>query len=197
LVSLRYQSNDDNLDESNQRIKIKPLPKSLLPPTEVYILRAFIGAGTDIPKMKSSNPLSLSRMQIVVTCGLNEIPSTREANKKGIVLWNQKVESDRLVLPSDPDQIPDIFVYLCKGKNEGTSKRKQIAFKRYKARDLLEQNMAKEPDWISFKEDACVDALEDEVFPGNVMLSLGLGTLVCSKICINILKFTYHLPLCV
>ncbi|OQS01372.1 hypothetical protein ACHHYP_01203 [Achlya hypogyna] len=177
LVTFEIRSNEAKLEEVNRRVKATPLPKQLYPPTSVYRIRAFVGSGTDIPQITSMNIAKNSRMQIVITCGLEELCFERQRNEKGLVVWNQLCETDNLVFPSDPDQIPDVFVYLCKGTvGDKLNPRKQIAFKRYKAKHLLDDKMEKEPAWVTLKEDPCVDALGDEVFPGNILLALAMGT---------------------
>ncbi|EQC29478.1 hypothetical protein SDRG_12726 [Saprolegnia diclina VS20] len=182
LVTFEIRSNEAKLEEVNRRVKATPLPKSLYPPTSVYRIRAFVGSGTDIPQLTSMNIAKKSRMQIVITCGLQELAFERQRNEKGLVVWNQLSETDNLVFPSDPDQIPDVFVYLCKGAvGDKMNPRKQIAYKRYKAKHLLDERMEKPPAWVTLKEDACVDALGDEVFPGNVLLALAMGTEATAK----------------
>ncbi|RHY35089.1 hypothetical protein DYB32_000418 [Aphanomyces invadans] len=179
LVTFDIRPNDRSLEEVNQRVKATPLPKQLYPPTAAYRLRAFVGTGTDIPQMASLSGAGTrnSKMQILITCGLNELEFERRDNNKGLVVWNQLVESDLLILPADVTQIPDIFVYLCKGKADGKLQgRKQISYRRFKAKDLLEEGMGKDPAWVALKEDPSVDALGDDVFPGNILLNLGFGT---------------------
>ncbi|OQS02130.1 hypothetical protein THRCLA_05475 [Thraustotheca clavata] len=179
LVTFEIRDNDKNLDEVNQRVKATPLHKHLYPETAVYRIRAYVGLGSDIPQITSltSGATRKSKMQILITCGLHELNFERKENHKGNVVWNQLMETDNLVLPKDPDQIPDIFVYLCKGKADGKlSTRKQVAYKRYSAKKLLKQGMTRDPVWVTLQEDPAVDALKDEVFPGNVFLNLGFGT---------------------
>ncbi|RHY24406.1 hypothetical protein DYB25_000601 [Aphanomyces astaci] len=175
LVTFDIRPNERHLDEVNQRIKATPLPRTLFPPTAAYKLRAFVGTGTDIPQMSSLSGAGTrnSKMQILITIGLYELAFERKDNVKGLVVWNQLLESDLLILPADATQIPDIFVYLCKGKADG---RKQVSYRRYKATELLEQAMGNDPSWVSLKEDPSVDALGDDVFPGNILMNLGFGT---------------------
>ncbi|EQC29479.1 hypothetical protein SDRG_12727 [Saprolegnia diclina VS20] len=178
LVSFDVRVNKD-LDEANMRVKAAPLPRELYPPTAVYRLRAYVGSGSDIPQLASlaHGAYRNSKMQIVITCGSMELNFERRENNKGIVVWNQLSETDNFVFPEDPDQIPDVFVYLCKGRVDGKlSVRKQVAFKRFSARQLLSKNMIADPEWIALKEDNSVDALGDEIFPGNVFLALGFGS---------------------
>ncbi|ETV80250.1 hypothetical protein H257_06591 [Aphanomyces astaci] len=179
LVSFSIQENVKELEEINQRVKARPLPPSLHPATSIFKFRAFLGTGSDIPQIPSLNPLKNSRMQVIITCGLFELAFERQHNNKGLVVWNQLIESGPVAFPmpidGDYSQIPDVFVYLCKGGSDKMNPRKQIAFKRYTAKDLVEANMAIEPKWITLKEDPCVDALGDEAFPGNIFFNLGLA----------------------
>ncbi|KAF0685797.1 Aste57867_22405 [Aphanomyces stellatus] len=179
LVSFSIRSNERHLDEINQRVKAVPLPRQIYPETVPYKLRAFVGTGTDIPQMTSLSGVGTrnSKMQIVITCGLYELAFERRENTKGLVVWNQLLESDTLILPKDPTQIPDIFVYLTKGKVEGKLQgRKQVSYRRFTAKTLLGESMEKEPHWMPLKEDSSVDALSDDEFPGNIFINLGFGT---------------------
>ncbi|OQR97039.1 hypothetical protein THRCLA_07103 [Thraustotheca clavata] len=176
LVTFEIRANDANLEECNRRVKATPLPKTLYPPTSVYRIRAFVGTGSDIPQITSLNIAKKSRMQIIISCGSQNLLFERQQNNKGLVVWNELKESDNLVFPSDPDQIPDVFVYLCKGSaGDKMNPLKQISFKRYKAKDLLNENMTKEPAWVTLKEDPCIDALDSDEFPGNILLALSMG----------------------
>jgi hypothetical protein len=193
LVSFHIRANEHQIQEENQRVRCHRLPPAMHPETDIYKIRAFVGSGSDIPRLNSAKSgfLANSKMQIVITCGLCELSFERNVNKKGIVTWNQLVESDNLVLPKDVHQIPDIFVYLCKGKVGSTfSRRRNIAFKRYSAKELLSEKMEKEPQWVTLKEDPCVDALKDDCFPGNLFLNLGFGTLVREQT--FVIAVTFH-----
>ncbi|CAK4072437.1 unnamed protein product [Aphanomyces euteiches] len=177
LVTFRINPNERHLDEINQRVKATPLPRQLYPEVSSYTVRAFLGTGSDIPQMTSLSGVGTrnSKMQIIVTCGLNELAFERKDNNKGLVVWNQ-LKEEKWLLPKDASQIPDIFVYLCKGKVEGKLQgRKQVSYRRFSAKALLDEEMGKEPTWLSLKEDPSVDALGDSTFPGSIFLNLGFG----------------------
>lgn len=177
LMSLRILDNDDNdLDEVNQKRNVKRLPRDLYPRTRIYKMRAHFVLGCEIPKFRSPKNLGQnSKMQLVMTCGLNEIKSTRGKNLQGVVEWNDFDESEKMLLPEDLSQIPDIFLYLCRGEGDN---RKPICYRRFTAKELIGDHggFGKDVGWISMKEDPSIDALEDEVFPGNVLVRMGFGT---------------------
>ncbi|KAF1772463.1 C2 domain [Phytophthora cactorum] len=112
LLTLRVLDNDENkFDETNQKRNTKRIPRDLYPRERIYRLRAHFVWGSQIPSfMSSKRPGQKAKMQLVMSCGLNEIASSRNL------------------------------------------------------------------DWISMKEDQAIDALEDETFPGNVLVRMGFGT---------------------
>lgn len=174
LMTLRIVDNDDDaLDETNQKRNVKKLPRDLYPRERIYRMRAHFVWGCEIPSM-TVNGLK-SKVQLVMSCGLNEIGSSRGKNVNGVVEWNDMEESEKMLLPEDLSQVPDIFLHLCRG--EGDSRR-AVCFARFKAKDLLESHSGFKGDveWVSMKEDNAVNALDDETFPGNVLVRMGFGT---------------------
>ncbi|ETO84330.1 hypothetical protein F444_01744 [Phytophthora nicotianae P1976] len=187
LITLRVLDNDDNsFDETNQKRNTKRIPRDLYPRERIYRLRAHFVWGSQIPSfMSSKRPGQKAKMQLVMSCGLNEIASSRNRNVNGTVEWNNMEESEKMLLPEDLSQVPDIFLYLCRGEGDT---RKAVCFRRFTAKELFEGRPARdndtgfaggfnnEVDWISMKEDQAIDALEDETFPGNVLVRMGFGT---------------------
>lgn len=178
LMSLHIIDNDDNeFDEVNQKRNVKRLPRELYPRTRLYKMRAHFVCGSEIPTFLSPKNFGQnSKMQLVMTCGLNELRSTRAKNLKGVVEWNVMEESEKMLLPEDLSQVPDIFLYLCKGEGEN---RKPVCFKRFTAKELIGDHggFTNDVSWISMKEDGSIDALADDEFPGNVLVRLGFGTI--------------------
>lgn len=106
------------------RLKLpKGLGKSEEPTTLKYVLQALVISGVDIPKIG----LLGENMRVKITMGIDEISSQPMKNENGLVRWNEWCKSDVLELPSDLEQIPDIFVYLVK------EDLKPICFTRIKA----------------------------------------------------------------
>ncbi|KAG6952738.1 hypothetical protein JG688_00013149 [Phytophthora aleatoria] len=187
LLTLRVLDNDENkFDETNQKRNTKRIPRDLYPRERIYRLRAHFVWGSQIPSfMSSKRPGQKAKMQLVMSCGLNEIASSRNRNVNGTVEWNNMEESEKMLLPEDLSQVPDIFLYLC--RSEGDT-RKAVCFRRFTAKELFDGRTARdddkgiaggfnnEVDWISMKEDQAIDALEDETFPGNVLVRMGFGT---------------------
>ncbi|KAJ8550633.1 hypothetical protein ON010_g10436 [Phytophthora cinnamomi] len=159
LISFRILKNEDNeFDETNQKRNTKRIPRDLYPRERIYRMRAHF-----------------SKMQLVMSCGLNEIASSRTRNVNGVVEWNNMEESEKMLLPEDLSQVPDIFLYLCRGEGDT---RKAVCFRRFTAKELLEDHGGFNTDveWLLMKEDQAIDALEDETFPGNVLVRMGFGT---------------------
>ncbi|KAF4323979.1 hypothetical protein BBO99_00002154 [Phytophthora kernoviae] len=177
LISFRILTNDDNeFDETNQKRNTKSIPRDLYPRERIYRMRAHFVWGSQIPSFLSSKrPGQKSKMQLVMSCGLNEIASSRNRNVNGVVEWNNMEESEKMLLPEDLSQVPDIFLYLCRGEGDT---RKAVCFRRFTAKELLEDGggFNSSLEWISMKEDQAIDALEDDTFPGNVLVRLGFGT---------------------
>jgi hypothetical protein len=176
LMTLRILDNDNNeFDESNQKRNVKKLPLDLYPKMRIYKMRAHFVWGSEIPTFTSAKHLGQnSKMQLVMSLGLNEISSERAKNIKGLVEWNNMEESERMLLPEDVSQIPDIFLYLCKGDGDS---RRAVCYKRFTAKELIEGGgFERDLEWVSLKEDPAQDALSDDEFPGNVLVRLGFGT---------------------
>ncbi|GMF14931.1 unnamed protein product [Phytophthora fragariaefolia] len=177
LISFRILKNEDNeFDETNQKRNTKRIPRDLYPRERIYRMRAHFVWGSQIPSFLSSKrPGQKAKMQLVMSCGLNEIASSRTRNVNGVVEWNNMEESEKMLLPEDLSQVPDIFLYLCRGEGDT---RKAVCFRRFTAKELLEDRggFNSEVEWLLMKEDQAIDALEDETFPGNVLVRMGFGT---------------------
>ena len=85
-------------------------------------------------------------------------------------------------LPADPDQIPDIFVYLCSRK--GKSDYQPFAYRRFNARQWMESEgggFGVPCQWLMMREDDALDKLSDETIPGNLLIRLGFGSVHAAK----------------
>lgn len=108
LMSLRLESGQDaKMEEVAQKKKALRIQPNQLPATRQYQLRALVILGTEIPKFMSiAHPGKNAKMQVTVSCGLTEISTVRSPNIKGVVQWNEYLESKALTFPTDPAQIP-------------------------------------------------------------------------------------------
>jgi hypothetical protein len=170
-----------------QTTKIPPLSKLQMPLTDTYTLKAWFLLGSELPIFTSSTRLGqYSKLQLIVSCGLHEICSSRgqiyhhfHHHKNGgggsTIEWNDFVQSDPIVFPQDPKEIPDIFLYLCKGNGK---KRQAICYKRFKANNLFKVSnsvpVVPEVAWVTLQEDPVLKALKQNEFPGNVLVHLAL-----------------------
>jgi hypothetical protein len=75
-----------------------------------------------------------------------------------------------MYLPSDFNQVSDIFVYLIHKKEE-------ICYSRISFKDLISLGFDSSPKWLEFKHDRSTRALEKGTFPGMILLGLRCGFL--------------------
>mmetsp|Transcript_15392 Transcript_15392/g.31719 ORF Transcript_15392/g.31719 Transcript_15392/m.31719 type:complete len:1960 (+) Transcript_15392:197-6076(+) len=177
LISQRIESKpppkkdgSDRVDEAFRLKLPRRIKQSEQPPQETYKIRAMIISGTEIPKFMRA--LHVRKMQVKIQCGKNEIYSSRVENTNGVCEWYELIETEPFLYPKDPDQIPDIIVSICKGKETSTV---PIAFKRFKFQDVMNENFQNESQWVTFGEDKALDLLNNDQFPGSVLMRLGCG----------------------
>lgn len=159
------------------------------PETSVFKLRAHFVRAEGVPVVSSSLPAAA----LVVSCGLSEVGSSARrivstaSKTSGAVEWNDIVESDRFALPTDVDQMPDVFLYLSytsdsTGRTDGVDakSRKQaepVCFKRIPAKSLLvgDDSTISKPHWVSLSGDRAVDKVRGrDSFPGAALVRLEL-----------------------
>ena len=146
------------------------------PPTTTYVLRAIIVSGSQLPqitKIASKNAGKTHKLFVKVSIGRQEMCTEKKENIRGVCDWHQELFFEEMDWPIDQDQIPDIFVYLMKGKG---ANQLPICFKRFKAKDLIAGKMDNPAEWILLKEDKVINALSENVFPGSLLLKLGFGS---------------------
>jgi hypothetical protein len=142
------------------------------PKQQSYLLKALIISGTELPKfIDPQNPLKKAKLQIMIACGKYEMFSQRVDNHNGVCEWCEYLQQE-FDYPMDMNQIPDIGIYLCKGK-ENTLQ--PICYQRFKAKDLIQEAFTSTAKWIMLQEDKAIDALDKGEFPGNVLIKLGFG----------------------
>jgi hypothetical protein len=88
--------------------------------------------------------------------------------------WSEHLESAPLDFPEDVTQIPDIMVYLLNYAN------KPVCFCRMKPYETLADGRRligfdRKAEWYNMQEDKVINALNDDDFPGNVLLQIGFG----------------------
>jgi hypothetical protein len=64
--------------------------------------------------------------------------------------FNQLLASEEMILPVVMDQVPDIMVHILRGKDKDIQ---QVAFARFKAKDVMAGNFMEPAKWIYFQED--------------------------------------------
>jgi hypothetical protein len=160
----------ERLDEAFRLKLPRRIKQSEQPPQETYKIRAMVISGTEIPKFMRA--LHTRKMQVKIQCGRNEIYSSRVENTNGVCEWYELIETEPFIYPKDPDQVPDIIVSICKGKDTSTV---PVAFKRFKFEDIMKGNFTNETQWVTFGEDKALDLLNDDQFPGSVLMRLACG----------------------
>ena len=112
LLEFSIQNNNNEEEIKPFRIdNIEPVRSSLVPPTEEYMLQALVFFGNDLP-VTNPFPLVQTKYRIRIAIGIHEM-STKEAYvDRGMCQWNQFLVCDKIFLPIDVTQIPDIFIYL-------------------------------------------------------------------------------------
>jgi hypothetical protein len=138
-----------------------------------YILKVLVISGSEIPQFTDVNPLYKQNMQIKICLGHHEIATKYVKNEKGTCRWNELLRIGPIKFPEDVTQLPDIFVYVIP-----TSPSKQCSFCRIKPYDPKTGEFLGfngKAQWYLMEEDKVVNALNDEEFPGNLLLKIGFG----------------------
>jgi hypothetical protein len=142
------------------------------PKSQAYVLKALIVSGTELPKfIDPTNPLKKAKLQVMIACGKYEMFSQRVDNHHGVCEWGEFLQQE-VTYPQDLSQVPDIGLYLCKGK-ENTLQ--PICYARFKAKDIFDENFSAPPRWVMLQEDKSIDALDKGEFPGNLLVKIGFG----------------------
>jgi hypothetical protein len=67
-------------------------------------LQALIVCGTELPPF--------SKLFVKINIGLFDITSKPVSVNGGLCRWNEFVLNEKLLLPQDTSQLPDLFIYL-------------------------------------------------------------------------------------
>ena len=175
LLSMRMDHNyQKNLPERPFKKSIRRLGMVHIPPERVYTLRALCFSGDQLPEFTA---FGVAPMAVSVSFGRYEAITNYMKPKDGSIDFSQLLEVSG-EYPEDLEQVPDIFLHLWVNPTLWSDP-KQICYARLKAKDVFAKgftaalNPAK---WIIFKEDPSMDKLDDNEFPGNLLVRLGFGT---------------------
>lgn len=133
------------------KLKIhKMLNRENEPTTKLYVLRAFIVSGNNLPKFMHVSAGSLAtamtgvqryqKLRVLVTIGAVELSTKFARYENGSCGWNELLETDPFELPHDKAQLPDIFVYLMNHANQ------PVCFARVKPVITVKDNVTKKID---------------------------------------------------
>lgn len=160
------------------RRRIKPLKLSQEPKTLDYKLQVLVIGGIELP---SFGTITSQTLRVRVCIGQHEISSRPAKYENGQCRWNEFIATEKLAFPVDVHQIPDIFVYLVREDLKPVCFTRMPVVVDVKSNTLLGfENNAK---WYLLREDKSIDALNTEVFPGNLLLKIGFGLLSEAERC--------------
>ena len=151
---------------------IKRITYQGAPPTQEYILQALVICGIELP---SFGTIVSNTLRVRVSVGINEINTRPARFENGQCRWNEFIISEKITLPVDIAQIPDVFIYLV--REDG----KPVCFTRRSVREVSTEKGDKElrlmgfeleTQWFLLQEDKSIDALGADVFPGLRLLSV-------------------------
>lgn len=160
-VLMRFSSRAHTDPKSYRMKMMSRMPEIALPtpPCKTYTLRCDIFNGQALPADSGLIHFSI---------GPYLIKSTKKTKVDGVITWEETLENNRIVLPVDPQMIPDLFVYFSDEDYESHRK----CYLRIPARQILCRSK-KQYDSGSFnsiiaklKEDQSLDLVEDDQFSG-------------------------------
>jgi hypothetical protein len=158
--------------------KVKALDVMKYPQTNKYVLKAGVISGSELPQISGGvvDGGRNRKMGVKITCGKFEIITTRTANNKGCCEWAVSDSVDMELPRHDvyPEQLPDVCIYLYTGKTAADMI--PMCYTRVKAMDLISEKFAGEFKWHTMQEDKALNKLPDKMFPGCLLIRLGLGT---------------------
>ncbi len=182
----------DKADVKPFRRKLKPLRSTQEPPVREYVLQAMVICGNDMPNPNPLGAIVKTKYRIRVTIGVHELCTKDALLDGGVCRWNEFMISEKILLPLDVTQIPDIFIYLVREDE------KPICFTRLKSwKELKGDALATSPSpyellgftqptqWQLLREDKSIDALPTDMFPGSILMKVGFGVFSDAEITRN------------
>uniref|UniRef100_A0A7S3JR17 C2 domain-containing protein n=1 Tax=Aureoumbra lagunensis TaxID=44058 RepID=A0A7S3JR17_9STRA len=172
----KYRSGNHAVGINPFKRKVKRKDRKHEPPKQRYRLECIAICGSELPTFSSRNIHNIggnSRMQLMVSWGRYSTISQSKPNNNGATEWFQHLDSIEEEYPHDVDQCPDVFVYLSKA--EGNSVRPPCSFYRCSTKMLMERGFGYGPVWITLREDLSLDQLSEGIYPGSVLLQIGMG----------------------
>ena len=159
--------------------------RSFLSHYKVYVA---VAQGTEIPEFAGSAGTQAvvlgqkkageaTKMCLKVQCGSFAAYSKPVHNHNGICEFFDFVEfEDGATFPKDLDQVPDIIVSVCKS---GKGDPMPVSYKRFKFRDVFEKGEGEgggklKCEWETLREDKAADLLGMEMFPGSLLMRVGV-----------------------
>jgi hypothetical protein len=102
------------------------------------------------------------RFSVQICVGIHEICTKPVKFEHGTCRWGEWLKADRISLPEDPDQLPDIFIYLLREDNKPVCFYRLKPFRDVKTKELM--GFDRPAEWVLLQEDKSIDALEKGLF---------------------------------
>lgn len=177
LLSLRVSRNPHGAaPERVHKRYIPPRRANATPRLRTYVLHAFVATGTDMPCIASKVHIGRARRLHLRVCMGNNAGSTRRAfNEDGAVSWMQALTLEGMRLPADVAALPDVFMYVMRGKGRAA---RAVSYLRFQAADLLQRSRDADPAamWLPMHHMPDAGADRREHSPGLVLAKLWLGS---------------------
>lgn len=162
--------------------KISKNVRSPIPPSQAYVLKALVVVGNMLPNFRDlsatkvlTSGITFQDLRVKVTIGAVELTTRPAKDEDGMCRWNELLRSDPIQFPQDYRQIPDIIIYLVNKAN------KPVCFRRIKPvavnkdGDVEFLGFGRDAEWVILQEDKVINAIDDDEFPGSLLIKLGFG----------------------
>ena len=179
-ILIRFSSRDSKSPVSGVEDMGFMLPKVSVPAplSKNYTLRIDVCSGSELPSSQQGI-LHFSLGNYFFKSSLNKVYKGK--NKSGVtensskIIWNENLNDQKVFLPMDPNQIPDLIIYFCAEDVESH----RTVYYRLNAKDILATNTKTSESTgktrlIKFREDKSKDKLSADQFAGFVVLRVQL-----------------------
>ena len=158
------------------------------PPTARYTLRVIMARGALLPlfrrRLRQASPLGVEVVVAGRRCMVTKmVPAAADGSVEWAELntveldWGDPAAGGVDFLPEDPKQIPDVFVYLVKGKAQT-----RVCYLRLSASELLQREEERASrtkgdvrlHWHMLNPDPVVGKVDQNAFPGSLLMRVAL-----------------------
>lgn len=163
----KKKNSKENDEVKPFRRKIKQSLSAKMEPRCVeYIFQAIIFCGAELPSFKS---IFSEQFKIRISLGIHDLCTKAVKLDNGVCRWNEILRSDPISLPTDTQQLPDLFVYLLREDGKPVCfKRMPVVRKESGGKGVFLMGFEEPASWVLLQEDKSIDALNKNVFPGTI-----------------------------